>query len=127
MNDEESTLDKAVRLQNGLIARATGGGDFDGAAYKALRSYFMSRVETKGLVPDFVRRCSDTAQFWGLIKYEYASYQERREFIWDRFRPLIEQLERTSVRPVLYLSLMRSPHSILTMCNSHGRRRSTAD
>jgi hypothetical protein len=95
MDQEESALDQAVRLQNGLIARATGGGDFDGGdtEYKALRSYFMARADTKALLPDFVRRCSDTAQFWGFVKYEYASYQERREFIWDRFRPLIEQLE----------------------------------
>lgn len=91
---EESVLDKAIRFQNGLIARATGE-TFDGGddTYKELRQYFLLRADTKTKLPDFVRRCSDLAQFWGFIKYEYDHYHQRRKFIWDGFRPLIEYLE----------------------------------
>ena len=91
---DESPLDKAIRLQTGLIAHATNGA-FDGedAAYKELRSFFATRGDTKTKLPAFVRRCSDLAQFWGFIKYEYDTYQKRRDFIWGEFRPLIEYLE----------------------------------
>jgi Abortive infection C-terminus len=91
---DETPLDKAIRFQNGLIAQATNGS-FDGGnpAYKELREYFATRGDTKTKLPDFVRRCSDLAQFWGFIKYERAHYQERRDLIWASFRPLIEYLE----------------------------------
>lgn len=97
---EESTLDKAIRLQNGLIANATGG-NFDGGdpEYKELRQFFALRGDTKTKLPDFVRRCSDLSQFWGFIKYEYSTYQERRDFIWKVFRPLIDYLEASDRAP----------------------------
>ena len=39
---DDSPLDKAVRLQNGLVAKATGAS-FDGGdeAYKELRNFFV--------------------------------------------------------------------------------------
>jgi hypothetical protein len=91
---EQTDLDRATQLQNGLVAEATGNA-FDGGdpAYKELRRYFAQRADTKGKLPDFVRRCSDLAQFWGWIKYEKPSYAERRQLIWGAFRPLIDYLE----------------------------------
>jgi hypothetical protein len=97
---DETALDKAIRFQNGLIAHATSGA-FDGGdeVYKELRLFFGSRADTKAKLPDFVRRCSDLAQFWGFIKYERARYAERRTLIWDAFRPLIEYLETQDRSP----------------------------
>ena len=97
---EETATDKAARLQNGLIACATGG-HFDGGdgAYKELRQFFASRADTTGKLPTFVRRCSDISQFWAFIKYEKATYHERRTLIWDGFRPLIEYLEAQDRTP----------------------------
>jgi hypothetical protein len=91
---EEPLLDQARRLQNGLVAYATGGA-FDGgdAAYKELRRAFSVRVDTKDKIPAFVRRCGDLAQFWAFIKYERPTYQGRRTLIWEAFRPLIDYLE----------------------------------
>lgn len=89
---DQTDLDKAMRLQNGLISQATSGS-FDDADYMELRRYFAGRHDTKAKLPDFVRRCSDVRQFWSFIKYERASYQERRNFIWEAFRPLIGYLE----------------------------------
>lgn len=99
---DASPIDKAMIFQNGLIAQATGA-NFDGgdAAYKELRAYFASRSDTKDKLPDFVRRCSDLAQFWAFIKYEVAGYRERRTFIWDAFRPLIEYLEAQDRSPAV--------------------------
>ena len=96
----ESILDKANRFQNALVARSIGK-DFDGgdAAYKELRQYFLSRADTRTKTPDFIRQCSDLAQFWGFIKHEYAHYHQRQKFIWDAFRPLIEYLEAHNRAP----------------------------
>jgi Abortive infection C-terminus len=97
---EESVLDKAIRFQNGLIAHATGGG-FEGgeAAYQELRRFFASRADTKTKLPDFVRRCRDLGQFWGFVKYERGTYAERRNLLWDAFRPLIDYLETQDRAP----------------------------
>lgn len=91
---ETTLLDKVYRLQNGLVAHATGQS-FDGGndVYQALRRELATRGDTKTKLPDFVRRCSDLAQFWAFIKYERPSYAERRTLIWESFRPLIEYLE----------------------------------
>src|SRR5687768_2655310 len=90
----ETALDKAMRLQNGLIPRATDGAfDVDDHEYKELRRLFGSRADTRIKLPDFVRQCSDLGQFWAFIKVESGTYAERRALIWDGFRPLIEYLE----------------------------------
>lgn len=46
-----------------------------------------------------MRTCRSLSQFWQFIKYEYATYAERREYLWDQFRPLLEALERGGVSP----------------------------
>lgn len=96
----ESALDKVVRFQNGLIARATGS-DFDGgdAIYQELRRYLTEHSELRLKTPHFVRQCSDVAQFWSFIKHEYSTYAERRRFIWNALRPLIEYLETQDRTP----------------------------
>jgi hypothetical protein len=38
-------------------------------------------------------------QFWQFIKSKFGTYQERREFIWAEFRPLLEMLERGGPSP----------------------------
>lgn len=90
----ETFLDRVVRLQNGLVARATGGQfEGDDAEYGRLRRDLLGDPMLAAMAPSFIRRCGDLAQFWGFIKHEHSSYQERRELIWIAFRPLIEHLE----------------------------------
>lgn len=97
---DETLLDKAMRLQNGLIAQATDGTFAGGnPTYRDLRQELGSHPETKSKLPDFVRRSSDLAQFWAFIKYEKPTYRERRELIWKAFRPLIEYLEAQDRAP----------------------------
>jgi hypothetical protein len=90
----EALLDRVVRLQNGLVARATGGQFAGGdAEYGSLRRDILGDTMLAAMAPSFIRRCGDLAQFWGFIKHERSSYQERRDLIWTAFRPLIEHLE----------------------------------
>jgi len=96
----ETILDRIIRFQNGLIAHATDGScDGGDPAYKELRREFAWRSDLKKKLPDFVRRCSDLAQFWGWIKYEKRTYYERRELIWAAFRPIIECIEFQDCTP----------------------------
>ncbi|MBB5696012.1 abortive infection family protein [Muricoccus pecuniae] len=96
--DEESLIDKVTRLQNGLVARATGG-NFDDDEYKQLRDELTRNPMTAGKLPAFVRPCRDTSQFWPYIQIEHAQYQGRRVHIWDAFRPLLDQLEAQENSP----------------------------
>lgn len=98
---EEPLLDRVHRLQNGLVAEATGGS-FDGGdvEYKKIRAELCNALALKSLAPPFLRRCSDLAQFWGWIKYEKSTYAERRTIIWQAFAPLIEQIEFGGQSPI---------------------------
>lgn len=91
-------IDKAMQLQNVLIACATGGGS-DDATYQDARRAMISRADTSAKLPAFVRQCSDLAQFWGWIQPEKPTYRERRELIWNGFRPLIQYLEAQDRSP----------------------------
>lgn len=95
-----SLLEQAHCLKDRLIAHATGGAFADGdPAYKELRRELLSRPDTKGKVPDFVRRCADLAQFWAFIKHKLPTYRERRALIYDSFGPLIECIEAQDRTP----------------------------
>lgn len=85
-------------LQNLLIAEATGGAG-DAREYRMLREEITEQPLLKDIAPRFLRTCRTTAEFWQLIKYEYRSYAERRQFIWDSFRPLFERIEGTKGAP----------------------------
>jgi hypothetical protein len=91
-------LERAVYLQNLLIAQATDGTGDDGE-YKILRGQFMENPALAGLLPKCVRTCRDLSQFWGFIKYEYKTYAERRQFLWNEFRPLLDHLEGRNKKP----------------------------
>jgi hypothetical protein len=89
----ESQLERAKMLQNILIARATSTSG-DNVGYAMLRELFINDNELRPLLPDFVRTCRDLSQFWGHIKEHCdKSYQERRNYIWKAFAPLLDHLE----------------------------------
>lgn len=91
-------LERAVYLQNLLIAHATGGGA-DGGEYKILRGQLLASTTLESLLPTCVRTCRDLSQFWGFIKHEYGTYAERRQFLWAEFRPLLDHLEDRNKKP----------------------------
>jgi len=92
--EERTLLDKVLRLQNGLIGIATGGG-FEGGdkVFQRLRRELIEHSELRDKLPDFVRRCRDSDQFWQYIKFEHETYAARRNAIWTAFHPAIEYLE----------------------------------
>ena len=90
--DNSDLFEKVESLQNLLVSRATGG-EADETRYKKLRSELIYDSFLKDNLPRFVRTCFDLNQFWNFIKHEFETYRERREFIWNEFRPILEIIE----------------------------------
>jgi len=85
-------------LQNALIAQATSGSA-DDHEYQRLRKIVTENTALKDIAPKFLRTCRNLSQFWQFIKYEYSTYAERRQYIWDAFRPLLERIESGVLTP----------------------------
>lgn len=89
---------KVQRLQDILVARATG--EFaDDDEYIRLRAELLAYPEIQARLPSFVSRFRQLSQFWPFIKGRFATYAERRQFIWEEFRRCLEHVE-TRVTPI---------------------------
>ena len=95
MND---LLDHTETLQNLLISQATGGGE-DDAEYIRLRQMVLSNSALDPLLPKFLRTCRNLAQFWQFIKFKFGTYAERRNYIWEEFRPMLAAIEQGGPAP----------------------------
>jgi len=96
----QSELERAQFLQDTLIAFATNdniGGDQQD--YEELRRHFLASPKTKSLVPDWLRARRNANEFWHFVKYEFDTYSERREFIWNQMAPLLEYCESLTQAP----------------------------
>lgn len=93
-------LEKVQRLQDNLIAYATGK-IFEGAdsEYTQLRGELLQRPDLREKLPSFVHNCRDLSRFWHFIKYKFGSYAERREFLWNSFDSVISYLESSQRVP----------------------------
>jgi hypothetical protein len=98
MQELETDYERAVCLQNILIARATGESPSTGD-YQLLRQILMEKAALKQLMPSFVRTNRDLNQFWQFIKYEFEKYQQRRDYIYREFQPLLDMLEGKNQAP----------------------------
>ncbi len=85
-------------LQNLLISQATGTQE-NNAEFVRLRQSVLSDITFDELIPQFIKTCRNLDQFWQFIKYKFSTYSERRNYIWDEFRPLLEILERGGLAP----------------------------
>jgi hypothetical protein len=90
--------DRALALQEMLVAMATGGSGID-PDYRLLRREFMERPDTANLLPQFVRVCRTLAAFWEWIKGQAPTYAERRIIIRQAFGPLLDHLEHGQAAP----------------------------
>ncbi|MCF1264106.1 abortive infection family protein [Morganella morganii] len=88
LNDKE----KAEALIYILIARATGG-NYSISDYKIFRDFLINSDNYSPLLPSFVRTCRDPDQFWGFIKPRFNTYNDRRNYIWQEFEPLLSYIE----------------------------------
>jgi hypothetical protein len=98
MDHRVTLLQKLDDIQTALIAACTQDPG-DTAVYEPLRLEFLADPTVAPLLPDFVRRYRTLKQFWPFIKRKYASYAERRQFIWDSFGPAIVYAEQLSPMP----------------------------
>src|SRR5262245_20786149 len=85
-------------LQNALISHATGGG-VDREEYQLLREEVVNHSLLKDIAPRFLRTCRTPGEFWQFIKSKFSSYAERRQFLWDEFRPLFERIDGAKATP----------------------------
>lgn len=91
-------LNETEALQNLLVAAATGSSE-DSGEFLRLRQVVLSQPALDPLVPQFLRTCRSLGQFWQFIKEKFGTYAERRKYLWDEFRPLLEILERGGPSP----------------------------
>ncbi len=92
---------KVESLQNLLVSHATGGTGAEYGDYEQLRRELLNNPLIEPGLPRFVHTSRDLSQFWQFIKYKYRTYAERREYIWDEFRALIDLVEARAHAPVL--------------------------
>ncbi len=86
-------FERAIRLQNIILSRATGGSEYD-KEYQELRNYFKQDRSLWELIPHFVRTNFDLQQFWTFIKHKFSTYHERRAYIYDHFQQILTHLEQ---------------------------------
>jgi hypothetical protein len=89
-------LDKVRQLEDIFITCATGGKTSD-EDYSKLRLELLKDRAVTDLLPSFVKDFDQLPKFWGFIKVTFSTYADRREFIWDQFRPLIVSLEEKDI------------------------------
>jgi hypothetical protein len=93
--------DKVYNLQNLLIKIATSG--YDAAAdkeYQQLRVELTRITGLKNLLPELVKLHRDLMEFWQFIKKKFPTYQERREFLYAEFKPVLDALEKNEGSPI---------------------------
>jgi hypothetical protein len=95
----ESDYDLAISLQDILIARATGK-EADESSYNEKRKKLMQNRSLIDVIPAIVRDSRSLDEFWGFIKHEFSSYHERRSYIWQEFKPILERLEVSNHAPL---------------------------
>ena len=114
MERTKELLRTVESLQNVLLARATGEAA-DADHYRELRAAALAEPMISERLPSFVHTCRELGQFWSHIKARYQHYSERREHIWNDFRPLLSFLESGAVTPATshagsILSVVDAPH-----------------
>jgi hypothetical protein len=91
-------FEEVESLQNLLVSEATGGNE-DEAEYTRLRQVVLAEPSIEPLVPRFLRTSRSLGQFWQFIKNKFGKYAERRQYLWDEFRPMMDVLERGGTAP----------------------------
>lgn len=94
----QELFNEAEALQNMLVSSATGGSE-DGSEFLRLRQVVLSQPALDSYIPRFLRTCRSLDQFWQFIKEKFPTYAERRKYLWDEFRPMLEVLERDGPSP----------------------------
>jgi hypothetical protein len=92
MSRDRELLEPVEVLQNICIARATHM-EYSNDEYRAVREELMES-HLGGRLPRFVRTSTSLDQLWLYMKRQPDNYEDRRQHIYDAFKPLIDQLSR---------------------------------
>ncbi len=100
MSELQTDYEKADLLQKAIIGFVTkdedGGTDQD---YASLRRYFLDNPVTKPLIPNWVRVNRNANQIWQFMQPKFATYAERRQFVWSELNSLVEHCESNETFP----------------------------
>ncbi|MBR9648579.1 abortive infection family protein [Clostridium tyrobutyricum] len=96
--DYDAILEKVEYLQNAMISFATND-DYENEKYEKYRIDIINEVALTKLIPKILKKYRSGGEFWPFIKTKFAHYQQRRVFIYEQFRPLINFLETSEVSP----------------------------
>lgn len=88
----ENDYERVEYLQNLLVGFSTGGGGDDNE-YRYLRDLFLKDSDINKLLPEFIRTKRSLNEFWEFIKRKFGHYNERREFLWESFDPVLSYIE----------------------------------
>lgn len=94
----ESLRSAAEAFQSASIDLATGGGSYEG--WEAARALVLSQPEFLRIVPEWASRCRTGGHFWTLVKGIAATYQGRREFLYESLSPLFDAAEQGAALPI---------------------------
>jgi hypothetical protein len=89
---EENVYEAAERLQD-LLLHWVVGGTMDHASYKRLRGFLLNHPRVGSRLPEVIRDRRDARQIQHHLSTKFAFESDRKEFIWETFRPLLEALE----------------------------------
>lgn len=92
-------FERAMTLQNMLIACATGGSG-DATIYAVLRREFLGDPATQPLLPAYVRTCRELGAFWSVAKTMSPNWEGRRVRIRADFEGLLDHLEAAERSPL---------------------------
>lgn len=88
-------LEKLETFQSMLISYSRYESEnVDPAEFKNLRDELLRNPTVENKLPRFVRVHRDFRQFWGFIKRQSSSYEERRQYICSEFAPVLDFVER---------------------------------
>lgn len=96
-------------FQDGIVAHATGGG-FNNQLYIETRRRLLENKSIEKLLPEWVVSKRTIDQFWTFIKGRFSTYQERREFLWNEFSPLLNYLEKKTSSPLEEIIVFDEAH-----------------
>lgn len=94
----ETILDRVEYFQNILVDRATGSLP-NNAHYQFIRNEILGHPSIGNMAPRWIRNNRELSQFWQFIKAKFSTYEERRQYIWDTFNPILEYLETEGSLP----------------------------
>jgi serine/threonine-protein kinase len=101
--EEDDLLTLLEQFKNGLVARATGK-EYEDTEYQRIRRLILANPKLINLVPQFLKSCRTTGDFWQWIKNESSTYDGRRQILSDEINPMLDAVEYESGEGALEFS-----------------------